>query len=280
MALTGTQSLTGTSVSTAAVSAVAAVLWAYRPELPAWNMMQGVYASGVSLDPDVRTQNLVRAEYCVGNTGCNTMPIRRVSVCGALNAACASGRCDAYVCNMQHPAYVDFRTTLSADASLAVESFYGTVFAEAVSSDESGVSDAVEISMVSNPESVFENHHTQPWVLSQPGVGPCPYCAVQIDRTAGVLVANADMSVAIDGAWVGTLTKPTLEITTNVGKKYFSLTSASMQGLTAGAEAEVLVGNVVLPSQLQINQVSLLFAQEGTTSLSVRQDMLFWEKWL
>jgi hypothetical protein len=278
MAFTGTESLTGTSISAAAVSAVAAVLWAYRPEIAVWNMMQGVYASGVSLDPYRGGSTPVRAEYCVGNTGCGTMPVRRVSVCGALTAACASGRCQSFACDNAHLAYVDARATLDAEVALAVDAFYKTSFAEAITWDEQSSSDVFEIDASSIPDVLFENHHTQPWVFSQPGVGPCPYCSIAINWNTGLPNPMADMSLAIAPAWVGVLSNPVLELKTTVGTKYFSLASPVLQNLEGGDEAHALLTSVPLASSAKVQGAALLFTQNNGTPLSVRQDMLFWEQ--
>lgn len=69
--------LTGSSMATAAVSAVAATMWAYLPETPPHVVINQLYASGVDLG--------VSADVCHVQS-CPTS--RRVSMCTALNALC------------------------------------------------------------------------------------------------------------------------------------------------------------------------------------------------
>jgi hypothetical protein len=80
--------LTGTSVSAAAVSAAAAVVWGTSPGLTAPDVMAMVYGGAVDLAID--------ADFCLGGTVCNVSGrtrVRRVSVCGALQLACTRFGC-------------------------------------------------------------------------------------------------------------------------------------------------------------------------------------------
>lgn len=76
-------SLVGSSVGTAVVSAVAALVWAQQPSWTAAAVAQAVYSGGVLVPTDP-------AEACPVGFSCNT---RRASVCGALQAAGASVAC-------------------------------------------------------------------------------------------------------------------------------------------------------------------------------------------
>ncbi|HKY38975.1 MAG TPA: S8 family serine peptidase [Polyangiaceae bacterium] len=69
---------TGTSIAAAVATSAAAVVWAYRPELSADEVMREVYSSSVSLG--------VEADFCFGERPCPE--IRRVSICAAAQAAC------------------------------------------------------------------------------------------------------------------------------------------------------------------------------------------------
>lgn len=91
--------LTGSSVAAAAVSGIAATVWAYRPDLSARQVMEAIHATGAPLshtgalcpsgtmdsDPPVSSVNDV--DKAVENAGgCSA---RRASLCHALEAACA-----------------------------------------------------------------------------------------------------------------------------------------------------------------------------------------------
>lgn len=74
--------LTGTSVSTAIVSAIAALVWVVRPSLPVSGVVSVIYRGGVDLG---------EGNACPrGTTLCRS---RRASVCGALRAAGAALPC-------------------------------------------------------------------------------------------------------------------------------------------------------------------------------------------
>jgi hypothetical protein len=83
--LISTDVVSGTSVSAAVLSGLAAVVWAHRPELPAWEVMKLLYDSGVDLGRP--------ADFGLANAGAFTQ--RRVAFGNALRAAC------------QHPAALD-----------------------------------------------------------------------------------------------------------------------------------------------------------------------------
>ena len=84
-----TEMMTGTSAATAAVSGAAAAVWGYRPGLRPYEVMQTLYDAGVTLDPDP-SGTARRAEICVSGTVCNSMALRRLSVCDALRRACSA----------------------------------------------------------------------------------------------------------------------------------------------------------------------------------------------
>lgn len=77
------QALTGSSVSTAVATAVAAVTWALRSSWTAPQIAHAVHAGGVDLARN--------ADHCA--SGLATCRVRRANVCGALLAANAAFRC-------------------------------------------------------------------------------------------------------------------------------------------------------------------------------------------
>ena len=85
---------TGTSGATAAASALAAIAWRYYPELRPDQIMEKVAAAAVELP--------AAADFCFGAGAC--APVRRLSACGLIQAACQDGRCsDAPACQPDQP---------------------------------------------------------------------------------------------------------------------------------------------------------------------------------
>jgi hypothetical protein len=83
-----TDLLTGTSGATAIISGIAGAIWRVRPDLSASDVMEIIYESGRLLDGksgSVRS----RTEFCLDTNrdGCEEWPVRRASLCSALNAA-------------------------------------------------------------------------------------------------------------------------------------------------------------------------------------------------
>lgn len=88
----------GTSMSTAIVSGIAAAVWTARPELDSIDVMQMVYAGGKALDGGT-TSRRARTEFCVGEPdgpclGENKI-VRRASLCGAMAIALGMPRLGA-----------------------------------------------------------------------------------------------------------------------------------------------------------------------------------------
>lgn len=77
--------LSGTSMATAAVSAIAAAVWSHEPGRDGAEIMDIVYGSGVRLNPGLPSLG-ARTEFCVGEPmgPCSAQPVRRVSLCRAL----------------------------------------------------------------------------------------------------------------------------------------------------------------------------------------------------
>ena len=92
-----TPPISGTSISTAIVSGVAASVWSARPELTSEQVMSLVYQGGAELSGDtIRTR--IETEFCVGHPfgPCNEWKVRRANLCGALSKALPQ---DKLACN-------------------------------------------------------------------------------------------------------------------------------------------------------------------------------------
>lgn len=82
------QPLSGTSMSTAIVSGIAASVWAVRPELNGHQIMDLVYQGGLALDDGFKSGG-ARTDFCVGQPfgPCLEWIVRRANLCGALAKA-------------------------------------------------------------------------------------------------------------------------------------------------------------------------------------------------
>jgi hypothetical protein len=81
---------TGTSVATAVVSSVAAIVWDTVPKHSPAQIMELLERSGddlTALDPNVHTNFFFGASTFAAGT---PPPVRRISLCPALRAACAA----------------------------------------------------------------------------------------------------------------------------------------------------------------------------------------------
>jgi len=73
------------SVSAAAISGMAAVIWGLRPELDASQVMAAIYEGATQVEGVNRGSH---TEVCLdtANDRCRTWPVKRANLCGALNA--------------------------------------------------------------------------------------------------------------------------------------------------------------------------------------------------
>lgn len=113
--------LTGTSVSAAVASGIAALIWSYRPELRPHEITDLMYDAGWKLGND--------ADF--GITGVPAQTQRRLSVCGALSSACDGldpDACPVPKCEVTEPAkdgnlgyFFDEVDTILADPATEVD---------------------------------------------------------------------------------------------------------------------------------------------------------------
>jgi hypothetical protein len=142
-----TTTLTGSSVASAVVSTTAAMVWSARPDLQPEAVMQLLSQSGIELP---RTPDFWAPSDPVPGH------VRRISLCGAMRQACAAGGCPLAVCAV--PAT---RTPL-----------------EEVLSTLQPTTTIAAVQGVNFQQSKHKNFLEQPWICPQPGVDPCPNCAV------------------------------------------------------------------------------------------------------
>ena len=225
---------TGTSVAAAVTSAAAAVVWSYRPELSADEVMQVVYDGGAALDRP--------AEVCVGQTPCERNA-RRVSMCGAFSEACAEGKGG---CPEELPA-CERRPggrVLRPDVELPV-------------GETIEVPDMVKQSFVAWPcfgalyastDDEIQNPCPAAQFVARPplgAVGPqppkdpiCPHC--------GYDSLSAELYIEIDNGVSGTVTSPVLTVVVDAAQsdvRYFNL-SSQVGPMTAGQQTTITNLNI------------------------------------
>jgi hypothetical protein len=160
-----TATLTGTSVAAAVVSTTAALVWSYHPELTAAEVMDLLAQAG---------KDLGRKPDFAFPSGSMSASVRRISLCQAIQKVCtqAGVSCQGpVVCDpAQQPAPIEpelisFQPRKSMNSVIASLGF---------------------------PPQKLPNLLDQPWVGPQPGVDPCPNCAVTgpPDLLSGALPAN------------------------------------------------------------------------------------------
>lgn len=256
---------TGTSVAAAVTSAAAAVVWSYRPALTADEVMDVLYAGGVDLGRG--------ASICSGGSPCSGTA-HRVSVCGALREACATGR---GTCPTSLPACAPRprgRSAYPRAVNLASLSLPAPVSARSVvpiapigwpcdgflNATHAAVANPCPASQLPAPPSAA-------LVTTQTGDEPaCPHCA--LNPTA------MELYVEIDSGFSGVLTDPVLTVVvdSSIGDvRYFDL-SAQLPTMVAGDQAVVEDLDIGAPS---FESATVEFVVDG--AYSNRSPVMHWD---
>ena len=219
---------TGTSVAAAVTSAVVAVVWSYRPELSAAEVVELVYEGGAALDR--------QAEICLGGASC-ARTTRRVSVCGALQEACHDGEggcpLSPVVCHRQpggrvaRPSELPLPPTDTVSAEPVVfQTAVGWPCGGQLYSSQNDVANPC-------PASQFYGAPALAAVGPQPEKGPaCPHCVFS--------PGTEELYIEIDPL-VGEATNPVLRVVVDSNPadiRYFDL-SNELPLLNGGDEATV-----------------------------------------
>ncbi len=228
-----TLAISGSSAAAAAVSGAAATLWGYRPELRPYELVDLLYNNAVSLDPDP-AMTARRAQVCLTGVTCSGLPVRRLDVCAALRAACASGApgcyaaADAPVCTPApryaltgldlSPAEPDYAATAPAvfDATPLTAKLQGLSVCGHQSAKvffrTAALAGAYPVDPC--PLRQYYNEGAQPWVGPQPTTPICAECKLG----SGVLTAavypigSKQLNVLIDSKYgSSTITNGVLE---------------------------------------------------------------------
>lgn len=161
-----TATLTGTSVASAVVSTIAALVWRHRSDLTPAGVMKLVADSGERLRrrPDFPASA--------------SEPVRRISLCPALVAACPScaDLCKPPLASPPAP-IEDTLVPFVAEHTMS-----GAVLTQVLEEDRCRLSpiffDPSRRPANPCPSEHLPNLVDQPWIGTQPGVDPCPNCIV------------------------------------------------------------------------------------------------------
>jgi hypothetical protein len=191
------QPLTGTSVASAAVSGVAAAVWAYRPELTATEVMDIVYRSGVILP--------YSADFKTG--GVNGM-VRRASLCAALKEACPAGN--------THPRCPTQAITCAPDSTGSQNPPLTPTLRDLLEVEWNGApsyAPSPYAPWMPAPEAEWRSFAAAPWIHPQPDRPPCGACVfapgddrlyVEIDGDYPADLSLSRMTLKLTGpSWQG-----------------------------------------------------------------------------
>lgn len=181
--------ITGSSVSTAVISGIAALVWSYNPTLSADAVMQLLYDSGRSTS---RTASLAlpQSNMLVGP------PQKQVGACAALRHACSNVQ--SSVCT--HAAVAACPGTApgsvnTANFSAAFDQAVAALSPSDVQTSQGPHWTTLECNgcnglqrRVSLPPDMTTEPPNHAWVLPQPQKAPCPICKIKQD----ILYASTD----------------------------------------------------------------------------------------
>lgn len=184
--------MTGSSVSTAVLSGVTALVWSYFPDLGADAVMQLIYDSGT---PTAQTASLVLPPQTQQLAG---TPQRQVTACGALQHACTNWQSYTVAHGSNPPTQPSVCATLvdlCPDRPSRVDAqAWANDFEQALAQLDDGqvgrangpMWTAVQCVGCNNqprfvqlPPGVASEPAAEPWVVPQPHASPCPLCKIK-----------------------------------------------------------------------------------------------------
>ena len=263
--------LTGSSVAAAVTSAIAAVVWHYRPDLKAEQVMELLQRSGNRLEPS--------ADFYFGQDAeppLQAPRVRRISLCPALSRALAELfpneprlSCECWDPRPPHllPPSIPsreigsaaiFRENRRAPSGCRVDRIFSALSASEPHSF--------------CPSDEMEDLRSEPWMFPQPDHPPCPNCALipeppSIDtRTASypVLVGYV-LEGDISEEWLGcSLSSPTLvlKLADTEGNSETRSLSIPTASLCARDHLRIRVPNFDEDGPFRILSASLSFGLE------------------
>ncbi len=184
---------TGSSVSTAVVSATAAMVWHLRPNLRADQLMK-------LIDHAERKPLRARADFYPWRHILPPPRVQRVSLCAAVKRACGpgAGPCPRLA---ELPKCPDWRSTSPALKSLFPNDTPEPLTTYRPASNPPSfippcerstrlLSEGGDVPSAPCPTDQFSSVTSQPWVLPQPGDDPCPGCMLFPPPTSRTLLTS------------------------------------------------------------------------------------------
>jgi hypothetical protein len=255
----GSPPLTGTSMSAAATSAIAAMLWSYSPDVPAGQVMEVVFETGTKVDGV--------ADYCFGPLCTIPYEIHRVSLCAALDSvgAILPGTCVEPV--YQNPTWSDEQL---AEADLIATGVQlPTLTSQPAPVQECGADTSIyfdaqgQLPLEICPDATYTNYIPMPQLVPQPRKPVCPTCgfisdSLYIGDDSGTgLIA----SLLLD-ATPGTVGSVRLKLSNASETVYYDIQSALVPGEILRLDGFVLPAGFV-PELAEV--IAILTGHTGTT---------------
>lgn len=251
--------LSGSSVSTAVATAAAAVAWSYKYTRRGSEVADLLYSSGEALLGDY-------ADFCPGIASCDE--IHRISVCGAIQAACAEGQeyCPSLVECVRRPAFSDYQALATHDALRDAEKYLVKIYSvptDTMYRPECGADVTAPIggTDLPCPDMIYPNALDEPANSPQPPVTPCRMCALTQTGANGYKLFVGINSALLPGTAVS---NASLEISyPNGTKRFYNLPLGT---LYPGNELQYVMD--IYPSGFSKAVISFLVYSSGGTHSS------------
>lgn len=203
----GTDMLTGTSASTAVVSAAAALVWAYHPDWPGSTVVEQLAAASDPIG--------LGADFGLDGPGA---PARRVEICRALERNWVAGvGCGPAAWESAEPPQSSLLPGLVASTYAGVSTTVLPTYKTRIVSScakRKVSSDGKETSTESVcPDLKMPNAVPMPWAGPQPNEPPCPSCLARLRPWD----LRTDAYLKFEGPDGATISAPTLVYTTSTG---------------------------------------------------------------
>ncbi len=187
----------GSSVSTAVLSAAAATVWTYDDGLTAHDVMQKVYDGAVRLTEP--------AHLCIDMDDCGMA--HRVSMCGAVTSVCQRGRCGPWRGCLPSSANRDARA-VGLDWRTPTADVTGAVGGQLIAAAWPCTRDVYAVDPAATdtpcPHDQHYSPYTMPYAAPQPPEPACPSCGIK-ELTLNLGISNVLSSSVSDGVMNVTL---------------------------------------------------------------------------
>lgn len=225
--------LTGTSVSAAVVSSVAAVVWDLRPDLKPAEVMRLIDTSGTP------TPEGVRADF---HRGWRRPRIRVISLCTGMERACGrNGKdCGSTLAAVPRCTPLDWQPPVFAGLSLSLGS--GALYFQPTETSSSPPCDSRTrlfsaggpVSPPYCPTDQFLSVSSQRWIFPQPGADPCPNCVLFPTGPPSALSS----AVAASAASMGSGSQPSYQLAVEIDPSWIT----SLGGAAAMLDIDCFAG--------------------------------------